>query len=273
MASVLPKDDPEAVAIVRRALLADGIALHEATRLVGVAGDGGAIALHLEDENGDRRIEASHLLIAAGRRPAVEGLGLDKAGVALGKAGIAVDEHMRTSNRRIYAIGDVTGSYPFTHMAGHHAGIVIRHMLFRLPAKVERRAVPWITFTEPELAQGGLSEAAALAEGRPINLLRAGFSENDRARTERSTDGFVKLVVSPGGRVLGATIVGESAGDPIQPWILAVKRGLKVSALADLIQPYPTRGETAKRAAAGFFIGKLFSARTRKLVQFLLRLP
>ncbi len=154
-------------------------------------------------------------------------------------------------------------------MAGHHAGVVIRNALFRLPARVESRAVPWVTYTDPELAQAGLTEAAARARGGEIRVLRAAFAESDRARTARQRDGFVKIVAERRGRILGATIVGAHAGELILTWILALKRGLKVGAVAELIAPYPTLGEAGKRAAGNFFLPLLFSDRTRRIVRFL----
>jgi pyruvate/2-oxoglutarate dehydrogenase complex dihydrolipoamide dehydrogenase (E3) component len=154
-------------------------------------------------------------------------------------------------------------------MAGHHAGIVIKNALFRLPAKVETRAVPWVTFTDPELAQVGLSEAAARARHGEIRILRAGFAENDRARAERQPDGFVKIVADKRGHVLGATIVGAHAGEVIQPWILAIAGRLKLGTVAGMIAPYPTLGEAGKRAAGNFFAPLLFSDRTRRIVRFL----
>ena len=156
-------------------------------------------------------------------------------------------------------------------MAAYHAGIVIRNALFRLPAKVDHRAVPWVTFTDPELAQVGMTEAQARAAGETIRVLRWPFAENDRARAERETEGFVKAVTTARGRILGAGIVGPGAGELIQPWELAIRAKLKIGAMAGLVAPYPTLAEVNKRAAGSFFTGKPFSERTRKLVRFLAR--
>src|SRR5690606_5442327 len=146
--------------------------------------------------------------------------GLAAAGVKHSPKGIEVDARLRTSNPRIYAIGDVAGGYQFTHMAGHHAGIIIRNALFRLPAKVESRAVPWVTYTDPELANVGLTEAEARERGEDIRILRWPFHENDRAQTERETEGLVKIIATKRGHVLGAAIVGPQAGELIQLWCL-----------------------------------------------------
>ena len=186
--------------------------------------------------------------------------------------GIDVDAHLRTSNRKIYAIGDVVaGGYQFTHIAGYHAGIVIRNALFRLPAKVDYRALPWVTFTEPELANVGMTEAEAQKSGETLRILRWPFHENDRAQAERETEGLVKIIATKGGRVLGAGIVGAQAGELIQLWSLVIAKRLKLGDVANLILPYPTLGEVNKRAAGSFFTPKLFSPLTRKVVRFLAR--
>jgi pyruvate/2-oxoglutarate dehydrogenase complex dihydrolipoamide dehydrogenase (E3) component len=269
MTRLLPKDDPELVAIVRERLQAEGVAIFEETKVVGAEAAADGVALLTEAGRTTARIAGTHLLVAAGRSPNLAGLDLDAAGIAYTAAGITVDRHLRTTNRRVYAIGDAAGGLQFTHVAGYHAGIVIRHALFRLPARVDYRAVPWVTYTDPELAQVGLTEAAARAGGQAVRVLRWPFAENDRAQTERRTAGFVKAVATPRGRILGASIVGEQAGELIQPWVLAMANGLKVSALATMVAPYPTLGEASKRAAGSFYTPSLFSNRTRRLVRFL----
>jgi pyruvate/2-oxoglutarate dehydrogenase complex dihydrolipoamide dehydrogenase (E3) component len=271
MATLLPKDDPEAADVVRQRLRAEGIALHEGAKATRVGASGSGLALTIARNGTETVLRGSHLLVAAGRKPGIDGLGLDAAGVAHTKAGITVDAHLKTSNRRIYAIGDVTGGLQFTHMAGHHAGVVIKNALFRLPAKVETRAVPWVTFTDPELAQVGLGETAARAAHGEIRVLRAAFAESDRARAERQRDGFVKIITDRRGRILGATIVGAHAGELIQPWILAIRSRLKIGAMAEMIAPYPTLGEVGKRAAGNFFLPLLLTERTRRIVRFLRR--
>ena len=156
-------------------------------------------------------------------------------------------------------------------MAAYHAGIVIRNALFRLPARVDARAVPWVTYTEPELAQVGLTEAVARDQGVEVQGLTWPFADNDRAQAERATEGFVKVLLDRRGRIRGATIVGLRAGELIQPWVLAIAQGLKIGSLAQFIAPYPTLGEASKRAAGSYYTPKLFSERTRRVVRFLLR--
>ncbi|HVB15163.1 MAG TPA: FAD-dependent oxidoreductase, partial [Stellaceae bacterium] len=241
------------------------IRLMPSTAVAEVAQAGTDIAVTLAS---GERVTGSHLLVAAGRRPDLAALDLAAAGIATNAAGIVVDKRLRTSNRRAFAIGDAAGGPQFTHIALYHAGIVIRNALFRLPARVDYRALPWVTYTDPELAQVGLGEAAARARG-PVRVLRWAFADNDRAHTERDTSGMVKIIVRLNGRILGATILGAAAGDLILPWALAISQKLKIGAMANLIVPYPTRGEAGKRAAGSYYTPTLFAPRTRRLVHFL----
>jgi pyruvate/2-oxoglutarate dehydrogenase complex dihydrolipoamide dehydrogenase (E3) component len=265
---LLPRDDPELAAALTERLADEGIATRPRVEIAGIERDGEAIAIRLA---GGERIAGSHLLVAAGRRPTIKALDLAAAGIEATAKGITVDARLRTTNRRAFAIGDVAGGPQFTHVALYHAGIVIRNALFRLPAKVDYRALPWVTYTDPELAQVGLTEVAARATGANLRVLRWPFVENDRAQTERDTEGLVKIVLRGNGRVLGASILGAGAGDLILPWALAISQNLKIGALANLIVPYPTRSEASKRAAGCYYTPKLFSPRTRRLVRFLAR--
>ncbi len=268
---LMPKDDPELVDVVRRQLHEDGIEVvvggtlkkFEKTK------NGVAVTISTADDSGERRIEGSDVLIATGRRANVDGLDLEKAGIAYTPKGIAVDARLRTSNKKVFAVGDVTGGLQFTHVAGYHAGVVIKNALFRLPAKVDIRAVPWVTYTTPELAQVGLTEAAAKEQGHAIRVLRWPYHENDRAQAESATEGLVKAVVTPKGQILGCGIVGRHAGELIHTWVLAIGQKVKIGGIAQMIAPYPTLGEVSKRAAGSFYTPQLFSDRTRKIVRFL----
>ncbi len=272
LAAIMPKDDPELVAIVRERLVAEGIALFEQTKVLRVEKRGAGIAVEIERGGAREFVEGSDLLVAAGRAANVDGLDLEKAGIAHTKRGITVDAHLRSTNKRVFAMGDAAGGYQFTHVAGWHAGIVIRQMLFRLFwTKADTRAIPWVTFTDPELAHVGLSEAEAKKTQGDVRVLRWSFHENDRAQAERATEGFIKVVCTRKGRILGADIVGKSAGELIHPWVLAVANGMKVSQLASYVAPYPTLGEVGKRAAGSYYTPTLFSERTRRVVRFLLR--
>jgi len=264
--SLLPKDDPELVEVVRHRLTAEGVDLIEGTGVASVGRAGDGVAGVLED---GRRIEGSDLLVAAGRRANVEGLGMEAAGIETTKGGVTVDARLRTTNRRVYAVGDVTGGPAFTHMAGFQAGIVVRNALFRWPARADRTAVPWVTYSDPELAHVGLTEAQARERHGDVRVLRAPFAENDRARAEGAAEGLAKVVALPGGRILGASIVGAHAGEQIALWCLALSKGMRVHDVAGLLLPYPTLAEAGKRAAGAFFTPVLFGPRTRLLVRFL----
>jgi pyruvate/2-oxoglutarate dehydrogenase complex dihydrolipoamide dehydrogenase (E3) component len=260
---LLPHEDQELAGLLIAQFAEEGIALKPSVGIQGIERSGSGIAVVL---NNGEQIIGSHLLIATGRRADTAALNLDAAGIETTPHGIKVDARLRTTNRHAFAIGDAAGGPQFTHVALYHAGIVIRNALFRLPAKVEYRALPWVTYTDPELAQVGLTQAAA---GEDARVLRWPFLENDRAQTERDTEGLVKVVLGRNGRVLGASILGAGAGDLILPWALAISQNLKIGALANLIVPYPTRGEASKRAAGCYYTPTLFSPRTRRLVRFL----
>lgn len=268
-ARVLAKDDAELVAFVVDRLTLEGVTILEGAKVQGVAGEAGRIAVTIEQAGKPRVIEGTHLLVAAGRKPAVEGLDLDKAGVEADAHGIKVDARLRTRNKRIFAIGDVIGGLQFTHVANYHAGIVIRNALFRMPAKVDYDAIPWVTYTDPELAHVGETEAEARSRHGKINVLRWHLAENDRAQAEHETNGEIKLVTDLHSRVLGCTIVGPGAGELILPWVLAKARGLRLGAMASLVVPYPTFSEISKRAAGSYYTPTLFSPRTRAIVRFL----
>ncbi|HVB81558.1 MAG TPA: FAD-dependent oxidoreductase [Candidatus Binataceae bacterium] len=270
LGQMLPKDDPDAVAVIRTAFAAEGILVAERVKILRIEKRAHGIAVALADDGGERWIEGSHLLVAAGRAPTVEGLGLEAAGIRFGPKGIDVDARLRSSNRRVYAAGDVAGSYQFTHLASYHAGIILRNALFRLPARTDLRALPWVTYTDPELAQVGVTEAQARqAHGDRVRVLHAELTDNDRAQTESATQGMIKVMVSKRGRVLGATVVGRHAGELALPWVLSLSRGLGIGAMATAIAPYPTFSEICKRAAGDFYAPKLFSRRTRALVRLL----
>ncbi len=282
MASLLNREDPECADVVRRTLIAEGVVLREGRRARAVRWGGEGVAVELVDPDGapppkgelpdlGETLRGSHLLVALGRKPSVEDLGLEAAGVDYGAMGILADARLRTSNPKVFAIGDVLGGMQFTHVAGYHAGVVIKNALFRLPAKADLSACPRVTYTAPEVASVGLTEAEARAAGKEVRVVRWSVHENDRARAERQTDGLIKVVLDPKGRILGATIAAPNAGEMIQTWVLALHTRQKIGALATMIAPYPTVGEIGKRAAGAWYSPSLFSERTRKVVRFLAR--
>lgn len=271
VAKLLMKDDPELTSIVINHLSNEGITFYEGGRNLRLEKADAGIAISCEMGEETQCVTGSHLLIATGRKANVNGLNLEAAGIQYSPRGIEVDARLRSSNKRVFAIGDVTGPYQFTHMAAYQAGIIIRNILFKIPAKVDYSAVPWVTYTDPELAHVGLSEADAKTQAKEVRILRWSFAENDRAQAEKRTEGLVKVVTSPKGHILGASIVGLHAGELIQPWILAVSQRMKIGAMASMIAPYPTLAEVNKRIAGSFYTEKLFSAGIKKIVRFLMR--
>lgn len=270
---ILAKDEPEAVDVVRASLRGDGVRLVEGLGVSEVRRENDSVTLVLDgDSQLDRTIVGTHLLVAAGRRPNIENLGLEAAGIAHTAKGITVDARLISSNCKVFAIGDVAGGPQFTHIAGYHAGIVIRNALFGLPAKVDYRALPWVTYTDPELAHVGLTEAEARKAGHAAEVLTWSFAMNDRAQAERATGGLAKIVLGRKGRILGATIVGPRAGELIGTWGLAINSGLKIGAIASAVLPYPTLSEISKRAAGSYYTPKLFGAVTRRIVGLVQRI-
>jgi pyruvate/2-oxoglutarate dehydrogenase complex dihydrolipoamide dehydrogenase (E3) component len=209
------------------------------------------------------------LLIAVGRKPNLDSLNLDAAGVKFNWIGISVDDSLKTSNKRIYAIGDVTGKLPYTHVAAYHATLAVRNFLFRWPVIARHEGLPHVTFTQPELAQTGLTEAAAREQKLDIRVLRWPYHENDRAHTEHATEGYLKVITTKRGRILGAGVVGEQAGEVIQLWSLAMQQGIGIRAMASYVAAYPTFTEVNKRAAISYFMPKLTSPLISRVIGWL----
>jgi pyruvate/2-oxoglutarate dehydrogenase complex dihydrolipoamide dehydrogenase (E3) component len=268
----LGKDDPELSEVVLKRLRAEGVEIREGALVERVTGGGRLIDVHISEGGVPGVIQGTNLLVATGRSPNVAGLNLEAAGVKYDKRGIQVSKGLMTSNSRVYAIGDVVGGAQFTHVANYHAGIVIRRALFRLPATVNSDIIPWVTFTDPELAQVGLTEDAAKKRSGRVRVFRWPYHENDRAQTERTTEGFIKVVTDARGKILGASIVGEHAGELIQMWSLAVTRGLDIKAMTQWISPYPTYSEINKRVAYGYYATAAASPLVRKVVGWLAKL-
>jgi pyruvate/2-oxoglutarate dehydrogenase complex dihydrolipoamide dehydrogenase (E3) component len=264
----LGKDDPELAKVVLDSLNAEAIKIRGGIKIERIEKSKTGIRV-VAAEN--EIIEGSHLLVAAGRSANVDGLDLEKAGIDFTKRGITVDQGLRSvSNKRVYAAGDVAGGLQFTHVAGYHAGLIIRNALFRLPVKNRTDIIPWVTYTDPELAHVGLTEKDAKAQhGESVRVLRWQFHENDRALAEGKSKGLVKLVTAKNGRILGCSIVGPNAGDLIAMWTLAITQKLKVSAIAGMVLPYPTLGEAGKRAAITYYAGVTEKPLIRKLIGFL----
>ena len=271
-ALALGNEDPELAVVLLTRLHNEGIAIREGVRISRVAGGQGQITVEIESNDGKEIIEGSDLLLAAGRKANVADLGLQAAGISFTSSGIKVNAGLRTRNRRVYAIGDAAGGPQYSHMAGEHAGIVLRRTLFRLGAKTSDRAVPRVIFTDPELASVGLTESEARAKSGKINVLRWPYHENDRAQAERETDGHIKVITSKKGHILGVSIVGAQAGEIIQMWSLAMSQGVKIRAMTEWISPYPTLSEINKRAAFRYFATEPSNPFTRKIIALLAKL-
>ncbi len=263
----LAKDDPELASIVLDSLRSDGIKILAHTAIKSISKSKSGIAVEIE---GHDRVEGSHLLVATGRVANVDGLNLEAAGIAYTSKGITVDKRLRSSQRHIYAIGDVAGGFQFTHVANYHAGLVIRNALFRLPVRNRADIIPHVTFTDPELAQVGLTEAEALKQfGSSVRVVRWPFRENDRAQAEGKTAGLIKAVIGKRGKILGVGIVGGRAGEVIQPWVLAMSEGLKIGSIASMVAPYPTLGDINRRVAVNYFSGLATNPWLRRVIRLL----
>jgi pyruvate/2-oxoglutarate dehydrogenase complex dihydrolipoamide dehydrogenase (E3) component len=273
---IMGRDDPELADGLRRALLRDGVALHEGIAVERFEALDEGFRAALADGSA---IEGSHLLIATGRAPRLSGLDLGAGGVAFTRRGITTGANLRsTTNRRVFAAGDIAdpvgiGPRAFTHVCSQHAGILARAMLFRLPARVDYSALPRVTYSDPELAQIGMTEAEAREAGLAVRLHRFPIPETDRAVAEGVHEGLVKLVVAPDGRLLGAGILAPHAGEMAGLFALMIAKRMKLSALAGLVLPYPTLAEAAKRAASDFYAPKFLSAAVKRLVGLLKHLP
>jgi pyruvate/2-oxoglutarate dehydrogenase complex dihydrolipoamide dehydrogenase (E3) component len=270
----MPKDDPELAQALLQRLADEGIAIREHANVTKVGPEGDGISVTVEEAGQVSLITGSHVLIATGRKVRTSGLALEAAGIKHNDHGIVVDEHLQTSARGVYAAGDVAGGPKFTHVCSYHAGIVVQNALFRIPAKVDYRAMPWVTYTDPELAQVGMTEAEAREKlGDQVRVIRVPFARNDRAQAEHKTEGLLKLIAHKNGRVVGASILGTNAGELAHSWIIAIQQGLKLRNLAQTFAPYPTWGELNKAAASEFSKPLLTGTFTRNVARIMSWFP
>jgi len=256
---LLPREDPAASEVLRARLMAEEITIHTRAGVDAVERRGSETVISAHVDGATQEIVCDRLLIAVGRAPNVDGLGLDVAGVTADiRTGIVVDKGLRTSNPRVYAGGDVIGSYRFTHAAALHARVAVRNALFLGASAVDQRVMPWATFTDPEIARVGLSEEEARRRhGSSVRTFTQPFTEVDRAVTDEATDGFVKLVSTRGGGLLGAQIVGPGAGDYINELALAMRQRLGLRALANATHVYPTLTLAIQQAAGKYTMERL----------------
>ena len=272
-ARVLPREDADLVQVLANKLGSDGVEFHLDCKSTRVERSSTGIRLHItsQETGATTALDASHLLVATGRQLNLESLGLELAGVAVSQGRLQLDQRLRTANKRIYACGDIGGPYQFTHMAEHQAGVVLRNALFHLPAKTQTSNIPWCTFTDPELARVGLSEAEAKAQSIPHRVYTFPFHDIDRAQTDGVTEGLAKIITRPNGRLLGAALVGPRAGELIHEYVLAISRNMKVSDLSKVIHIYPTLAQINRRVADQRLKEGL-TPRTKKWIKRLFRL-
>ena len=270
---ILSRDDADMAGLVQQALEAEGVRFHLGVGFKEVRGAGGLKHVVIEQDGRTSTISGDALLAALGRAPNVEGLGLEQAGLEYSGKGIAVDARLRTSQKHIFACGDVTGAWQFTHAAGYEAGIIVANAVFRLPRKADYTWLPWCTYTEPGLGSIGLNETqaqkAGLKPGVDYRVVTEPFADNDKARAEAETGGLVKLLLGADGHPLGVQIVGHGAGELLGEWAAVLAGKVSLTTLAGITHPYPTRCESAK-AVAGRVIGeKLFSPTVKKALHYL----
>jgi pyruvate/2-oxoglutarate dehydrogenase complex dihydrolipoamide dehydrogenase (E3) component len=270
---ILSREDKDMADAVMRVLQAEGVAFHLNSSVAGVRDLGGEREIVLWKEGGELvTLRAEAILVAMGRTANVEGLDLENAGVEFDRKGVAVDDRMRTTRRHVYAVGDVTGTYQFTHAAGYEGSIAVSNAVFHLPRKADYRFMPWCTYTHPELAGIGMNEREARAAGIDYSVWTETFEENDRSLAEGEGVGKVKMILDGRGRPLGAQILGPHAGELLGEWVAVLNGRVRLATLAAAVHPYPTLGEINKRVAGTFFSRKIYSETVKKGLKFLFNL-
>jgi dihydrolipoamide dehydrogenase len=267
---ILIKEDKEVSSELTGILEAEGMKIMTGTKVVKVRKEGDKKIVTVLRDGKEEEVVSEEILMSVGRIPNVDGLDLEKAGVEYDRRGIKVDKSLKTTASHIWACGDVAGPYQFTHMAEYQAGIVIRNALFHIPAHVDYSAVPWATYTDPEVATVGIIEEMAAQQGIKHKVFKFEFSGLDRAIIEQETKGFVKIVCTPSGKLLGATIIGHNAGELIHEYVLAVKEGMPLSKISSTIHIYPTVSQIIKRTCDKYYSEKLFSGNLKKITEKLI---
>ncbi|WP_028586570.1 dihydrolipoyl dehydrogenase family protein [Desulfocurvus vexinensis] len=265
---ILTRDDADMAAVVQAALETEGVRLHLGTELVRVQVEGGSVGVAFTQAGQERTVSGDALLVALGRTPNVEGLGLEAAGVAYDAKGIKVDARLRATQKHIFACGDVTGAWQFTHAAGYEAGVVVANAVLRLPRKADYTWMPWCTYTDPALGGVGLTETQARKAGVAFRVVEEHFADNDKARAEGRPEGRVKLLLGSGGKPLGVHVAGAGAGELLSEWAVALAGGVSLARLAGIVHPYPSRGETAKTLAGRLMGETLFSPTVKKALHY-----
>lgn len=266
---ILSREDKDMADIVMDRLLNEGVLFHLNTHVQEVSDQNGVRNVRIQYQDGRETVLSSAaILVAMGRRVNVEGLGLNNAGIKYDDKGVRVTSRLRTSQKHIYAAGDVLGKYQFTHAAGYEGGIVVSNAVFHLPRKVNYATMPWCTYTDPELASIGLNEKAAQEKGLEYEVHIEEFSGNDRALAEGETAGQIKLLLNDSGKPLGVQIAGAHAGEVISEWVAALNSSAKMTTMAGAVHPYPTLAEINKRVAGAYLGPKIFSEKVKKTLKF-----
>lgn len=275
MDQILGPEDADIAALLQTLLEAEGIKIHTQTKAVRVEMNSSTIHLTIAPINDDRQrqvIEGDALFLSTGRKPNVDDLALDKAGITFTPRGIPTNNRLKANISHIYACGDVNGQLPFTHVAGYEAGIALTNAILHLPRKVDYRKVGWCTYTDPEVASIGFNEKRAQKDGLKYTVFTESFNDNDRAQAEGKTSGMIKILLDPRGDILGCQIIGHQAGELIHEWIVAMTGGVKLARMAETVHIYPTLSEISKRAAGSVFSEKLFSDQTRRILRLFFNL-
>jgi pyruvate/2-oxoglutarate dehydrogenase complex dihydrolipoamide dehydrogenase (E3) component len=270
---ILGKEDKDMADEVMAVLAMEGVVFHLNSRVVRVRKEGkGRKAVVVATVEGEQTLVSEAILVAIGRTPNVDGLDLEAIGVDYDRGGIQVDDRLRTSQKHIFAAGDVSGGYQFTHAAGYEGGLVVANAVFRLPRKADYTYLPWCTYTDPELASIGLNEKAAQAIGEAYSVFSETFADNDRSLAEGQRRGRIKLLLDRKEKPLGVQIFGPRAGDLVSEWVAALNGQVKLATLAAAVHPYPTLGEINKRVAGSYLAPKIFSEKIKKGLKLIFNL-
>ena len=270
---ILSKEDKDSADELMGVLRSEGVEFYLNTTIIRAGDRGSEREVLIKDGEGKEiNLKAEKILVALGRKPNTEGLGLEHIGVELDNKGLKVDNRLRTNIKHIYAAGDVTGAYQFTHAAGYEGGIVISNAIFHFPRKADYTFLPWCTYTDPELASIGMNEKAAKAAGIDYVVWTEEFKDNDRSLAEGEMVGKIKMILDKDERPLGVQIVGPQAGELLNEWVAVLNGKVKLSTLASAVHPYPTLGEINKRVAGTYFSPKIFSNKVKKGLKFFFHL-
>ncbi len=266
---ILSKEDKDMADEVMKVLESEGVRFYLNSQIISTKNIGSERVLVIKNaDNKTVSLKAEQILIALGRKPNLDGLGLENISLDFDNKGVKVDSRLRTNHKHIYAAGDVTGAYQFTHAAGYEGGVVLSNAILHLPKKSNYTFLPWATFCDPELASIGMNEKRAKQANIKYSVWTEDFNSNDRSLAEGEEVGKVKMILDGKEKPVGIQILGPHAGELISEWVAVLNGGVKLSSLASAVHPYPTLGEINKRVVGNFFTGKVFSDKVRKALKF-----